>query len=429
MEKEIRIFDEAFYHFVWQHKLYNTHNLQTTSGLPIEVIHSGLHNTDAGPDFFNAKIKIGNVLWAGNVEIHLNSSDWLNHNHQDNKAYDNVILHVVENYNKEIVRTDGSQIPTLILKPLSYVFDNYEELQQDKNTIACHKHVKDLDHLQWINYGDRLISERLENKSKPIIQKLEQSHNDWEEIFFQTLCRSFGFGINADAFERLGQSISIKIISKHKGNLLQLEALLFGQAGLLDNEIYDEYYRKLRAEYKFLKSKYNLNSLEKHNWKFHRLRPGNFPTIRIAQLSFLLNQNDKLLHSILESDVKGFEKLFKSETSEYWTVHYTFGKTSPKRSKQLGKTAAHSILINSIVPFLFCYGKSKGINEFAEKAYNLLELLPPEENHIVKEWKRFGLAPENAYDSQAQIQLYKIYCQHKKCIHCKIGHQLLSLHK
>ena len=429
MGKEKHKYDESFYHFAWQHKLYNTHNLQTTDGLPIEVIHPGLLNNDAGPDFFNAKIKIDNVLWAGNIEIHIDSKDWELHNHKENKAYDNVILHVVTQYTHPAIRSNGSIIPTLIMDVLPSVYEQYEILQKEKNTIACHKYINTIDKIEWINYCDRLIAERLHNKSISINQKLEITNNDWENVFFQILCRSFGFGVNADIFERLGASLSYKIIAKHRNNITQIEALLFGQAGFLDENIDDDYHNKLKAEYKFLKAKYELTSLEKHNWKFMRLRPVNFPTIRLAQLAYLLHNNDDILHYIIEHDTIDFEKIFKTETSEYWLNHYNFGKETTYKSKQIGKTAIQLILINTVAPFLFCYGKNKGLDKYCEKAIELLENIPAEKNHITTKWKNAGLISKNACDSQAQIQLYTTYCLHKKCIHCKIGHRLLSLHQ
>ena len=427
MGKEKHKYDESFYHFAWQHKLYNIQNLQTTDGLPIEVIHSGLLNKDAGPDFFNAKIKIDNVLWAGNIEIHIDSKDWELHHHKENKAYDNVILHVVTQYNSPAIRSNGSIIPTMVMDVLPSVYEQYETLQKEKDAIACHEYINTIDKIEWINYYDRLITERLQNKSISINQKLEQTNNDWENVFFQTLCRNFGFGVNADIFERLSTTISYKIIAKHRNSITQLEALLLGQAGFLDEDIDDDYHKKLKAEYKFLKAKYELTSLEKHNWKFMRLRPVNFPTIRLAQLAYLLHNNDNIAHSIIEMGTDKLEKIFKSETSVYWCNHYNFGKESSYKIKKVGKTAIQLILINTVVPFLFCYGKNKDLDKYYEKAIEILENVPAERNHITTKWEEAGLTSKNACDSQALIQLYTAYCQHKKCIHCKIGYRLLSL--
>ena len=427
MEKDAHIRDEAFYHFVWQHKLYRTDNLKTVDGLPLEVIHPGLLNNDAGPDFFNAKIKIDGILWAGNVEIHSKSSDWNLHRHQYNEAYDNVILHVVAAYSSPIQNTLGNDIPTLALEVDPKVYAQYDTLLQEKKTIACSDILPQIDPLFLVNYRDRLVTERLQRKSAQIDDILEKTNGDWESVFFQTLCRNFGFGLNADAFERLGKSLSYKLIAKHRDNLLQLEALFFGQAGFLEDAIEDTYYLELQKEYQFLKVKYDLHPLDKHLWKFLRLRPSNFPTIRIAEIAHLWHLHDSLLHQIISADNSTIENLFTAGTSQYWDTHYVFGKLSDQRKKTLGKAAIRTLAINTVAPVLFCYGRSKGNAELCDKAISLLEELPPENNHIITEWNTLGLVSKSAYDSQAQLQLYNEYCRHKKCLHCNIGHHFLSL--
>lgn len=419
--------DEAFYHFVWQHKLYRTDSLKTECGLPIEVIHPGLLNRDAGPDFFNVKIKIDGVLWAGNVEIHSKSSDWNLHGHQHNKAYDNVILHVVASYSSPVHNTLGNDIPTLVLDTKPSVFQQYDTLLLEKKTIACSSALSSIDPLFLINYRDRLVTERMQRKSAHIDSILEHNQGDWEVVFFQTLCRNFGFGINADVFERVGKSLSYKLIAKHRDNLVQLEALLFGQAGFLDEEIEDSYHKMLKQEYTFLKAKYGLSPLNKHLWKFLRLRPSNFPTIRIAELAHLLHHNDSLLHRIMNTDNELIKSLFKAQTSAYWKNHYQFGKLSDTKHKTLGLSTIHTIIINTVAPVLFCYGRSKGKEKLCEKAMGILEEIPAEHNHIITKWNTLGIECKNAYDSQALLQLYNEYCIHKKCLHCNIGHHFLSL--
>lgn len=427
MKDKSHIRDEAFYHFVWQHKLHRTDNLKTVSGLPIEVIHPGLLNHDAGPDFFNAKIKIDDVLWAGNVEIHTKSSDWNVHRHQHNKAYNNVILHVVASYSSPIKNTLGNEIPTLVLDISPSVYHQYKTLLIEKRTIACSSILPQIDPLFITNYRDRLVAERLQRKSEQIDTILKHTKGDWESVFFQTLCRNFGFGVNAEAFERLGKSLSYKLIAKHLNNLLHLEALLFGQAGFLEETLKDTYYLTLQREYQFLQAKYQLKPLDKHLWKFLRLRPSNFPTIRLAELAHLLYQHDSLLHQIINTENKLLEKLFSASTSLYWETHYVLGKLSNKRKKTLGKATIRTILINTVAPVLFCYGKSKANSDLCDKAISILEELPAETNHIITKWNALGLKSKSAYDSQAQIQLYNEYCLHKKCLHCNIGHHFLSL--
>ncbi len=427
MGKEKHIREEAFYHFIWQHKLYRKNNLKTVDGLPIEVIHPGLLNHNAGPDFFNAKIKINNVLWAGNVEIHCDSADWNRHQHQHDKNYDNVILHVVGYYSVPVKNSHGNTIPTLVLDIPTTIFERYDSLLQEKQTIACHHILSEIDPLFLINFSDRLVSERLQRKSTLIEQILLQTNGDWETVFFQLLCRNFGFGTNADAFERLGKSLSYKIIAKHRDNILQIEALFFGQAGFLEEEIEDSYYQELQKEYHFLKTKYTLSPLEKHLWKFLRLRPVNFPTIRLAQLAYLLHKNEGLLHKILKLGANSVKELFNIKTSQYWETHYHFGQLSELKKKRLGKTSANTILVNTVAPILFCYGKRKDDIILCEEATTILEMIPAERNHIINKWQEQGFLAENAYDTQAQIQLYNEYCLHKKCLHCDIGKHFLSL--
>lgn len=427
MEKDNPIRDEAFYHFVWQHKLYRTENLKTVCGLPIEVIHPGLLNHDAGPDFFNVKIKIDGILWAGNVEIHSHSIDWNLHHHQHNKAYDNVILHVVAAYSSPVQNTLGHNIPTLVLDIKPSIHQQYDTLFKEKKIIACSPIISQIDPLFIVNYRDRLVTERLQRKSESIDNILTNTKGDWESVFFQTLCRNFGFGVNADAFERLGKSLSYKLIAKHRDSLWQLEALFFGQGGFLEEDIEDAYFSALQKEYRFLQTKYKLKALDKHVWKFLRLRPGNFPTIRIAELCHLLHQHDNLLHQIISTDHKQIEKLFSASTSLYWETHYLFGKLSNERKKTLGKSAIQTLLINTVAPLLFCYGKKRNDEKLCDKAIAILEALPPENNHIISEWNTLRMHSKNAYDSQAQLQLYNEYCLHKKCLHCNIGHHYLSL--
>ncbi len=419
--------DEAFYHFVWQHKLYRAGDLKTVDGLPLELIHPGFLNRNAGPDFFNAKIKIDGILWAGNVEIHCKSSDWQQHKHQEDAAYANVILHVAAHYTTPAFNSKGKEIPTLVLDIQPSVYRRYSELLEAKKDIACHSMLSGMEPIFLLNFRDRLVSERLQRKSRDIDLILQASQNDWEAVFFQTLCRNFGFGVNSDVFGRLGKSLSYRIIARHRDNLLQLEALFFGQAGFLKEEPEDTYQTQLKKEYNFLMTKYDLKPLDRHLWKFLRLRPSNFPTIRIAELAHLLHQNDGLLHRILETDINDMERLLTASTSAYWQTHYRFGKCSGQRRKTLGETAVRAILINTVAPLVFCYGKAKKQERLCEKAITILEQLPPERNHIISRWDHLGIKCRNAYDSQAQIQLYNEYCLTKKCLHCNIGHHFLSL--
>lgn len=420
---------EDFLHYIWQFKLFDLKNLHTSSGEKIEILHCGEHNTDAGPDFFNAKIKINNTLWAGNVEIHLQSSDWKNHSHQTDKSYDNIILHVVYDSDEVVNRTDGEKIPCLELKNRinQNVYENYVQLMQSRSWIPCQNQIQQVDEFVLKNWLDRLLMERMERKTSSIENALKQNHHNWEETFYQSLARNFGLKINADPFEMLAQSLPLKILAKHKNNLMQLESLIFGQAGMLEGKFKDDYPRQIQKEYNFLQKKYSLIPMYGHLWKFLRLMPANFPTIRIAQFARLIFQSSHLFSKILETkNMKDIEKYFEAGTSSYWQSHYRFDRLSARREKHFGKNAIHVLLINTVAPFLFVYGKLKGDEEFKDKAFQLLQKIAPEKNAIISKWQELSVSVASAYDSQALLQLKNEYCSRKKCLHCVIGNQILS---
>ncbi len=420
---------EKFLHYIWQYKLFSTHLLQTEASEKVEIIDIGKPNTDAGPDFFNAKLKIGETLWAGNVEIHLNSSDWNKHGHHKNPAYDSVILHVVHEIDCPVYRTNGETIPQMQLCFPNEIIQRYQNLQGKKSWISCEEQLLNADKFlfaQWIN---RILIERLETKSKAIFTLLEQNKNNWEEAFYITLARNFGFGTNGDTFEQLARALPLSCLGKHKDNLFQIEALLFGQSGLLSlpKENADEYQQSLQKEYDFLRSKFTLTPIDGNIWKLLRLRPSNFPHIRIAQFAGLIHKSSKLFSKIIENHtLENLRKLFVCETSEYWKTHYLFGEKSNSRNKKIGETAINTILINTVVPFLFCYGKNKQNADLQDAALSLLENLPVEQNSITLHFAELGIFAKSAYDSQALIQLKKRYCDDKKCLQCQIGHKIMS---
>lgn len=419
---------EEFLHYVWQHKLFLSKELKTTDGESVEIIDVGRKNTDAGPDFFNAKIKIGDKIWAGDIEIHLQSSDWVQHKHESDNAYQSVILHVVKNVNVEITRKTGEKIPQLELKYPRELADNYADLLNKKENIRCAENISQVPSIFISSWMNTLLSERLLNKTEQIALLLEKNKNNWEEAFYVILARNFGFGINSEPFERLAQSLPLAYLQKHKNNLFQIETLFFGQAGLLaDEKTTDEYTEKLRKEYSFLKNKFGLTALQNSGWKLLRLRPVNFPHVRIAQFSALIHQSSKLFSKIIENpDYKYISSLLSVKTSEYWDTHYTFHQESPKRTKTLGKNAVDILLINTIVPFLFYYGKRNENDQLQENALKLLEQIPVEKNRIIEEWNLLGIKSENAFDSQALIELRKNYCDKKDCLRCRIGHKVLT---
>jgi len=418
---------EDFLHYIWQHKLFINHDLQTTSGELLEVIDVGIKNTDAGPDFFNAKIKIGDKIWAGNVEIHLRSSNWDLHKHAENEEYQSVILHVVQQADADIQRKTGENIPQLELKYPSHLTENYTHLLEKEGTIRCAKHIEDVSYIfisSWIN---TLLSERLLRKTEHIASLLEKNNNNWEEAFYVVLARNFGFGVNGEPFERLAQSIPLIYLQKHKNNLLQIEAMFFGQAGLLPEESADEYVEKLKKEYHFLKNKFNLTPLQQPCWKMMRVRPSNFPHVRVAQFAALINQSSKLFSKVIENpDYQYICSLFAVETSDYWKTHCHFNEESVSSPKKLGKKTIDILLINTIIPFIFYYGKRNNNEFLQEKALKLLEQVPKEENKITAEWESLGIKIKNAFDSQAAIELKNNYCEKKDCLRCRIGHKVLT---
>jgi len=420
---------ETLLHYVWKYKLYNPETLVTLSGNPVLVIDQGVHNTHAGPDFFNAKIRIGNEIWAGNVEIHSYASDWMKHGHHTDKAYNSVILHVVEHSNAEVYAEDGHLISQLILKIPEKIRENYEYLLSRETFVPCLSQIRDVPKLYLTDWMNALLVERLGRKTDDLQKLLKDYKGDWGEVFYITLSRNFGFGINNDAFERLAKNLPLKLILKHKDSALQVEALFFGQAGLLneDSEAKDDYYRFLQKEYDFLRKKYDLKPLEAHIFKNLRMRPNSFPHIKIAQLAALVRTQEALFSKMFElEDTQSLRNLFMSELTEYWNTHYLFGKNSPKRKKLIGLSAQNVILINTVVPVLFAYGRAKKQSYLQEKAIRLLDLIKPESNYIINEFAKVGICPCHAGDSQALIQLQKEYCEKKKCIFCRIGHKLLS---
>lgn len=420
---------EELLHHIWKFRLFDTENLMLESGETLQIINVGSHNTDAGPDFFNARIKIGNTLWAGNIELHINASDWHKHGHQKDKAYDNILLHVVFDADVIVNRNSGEAFPTLVLKNKinPRYLSNYDYLKSAKVEISCEKIFFETDIFVLNNWLDRLMIERLEQKSEMITRYLKLNHNDWEETFYQFLARNFGFKINADAFELLAKSLPNAYLAKHKNNLFQIEALLFGQAGFLEKKFSDDYPQQLQKEYFFLKKKFRLQNLEPHLWKMLRLRPVNFPTVRLAQFAKLISISSHLFSKIMETEtLEEIEKLLTVETSDYWKTHFHFEKKSRKQTKKLGKMAIENIVINTLVPFLFVYGKHKSEEEFVERALTFLQKTNPEKNHITETWKKLGMKMENAFVSQASIQLKNDYCSQKKCLQCAVGNYLLK---
>lgn len=417
---------EQLLHYVWKHKLFPLKPLRTTDGMEVEVIDPGLWNNNAGPDFFNAKIKIDGVLWVGNIEIHIKASDWKLHHHDTNSDYDNVVLHIASDIDYEPCRPNGEKIPQMELHYPTYLVDNYNELIRTSHYPACYKLIPTLSKLLMHSWLNTLQIERFEEKTERIDKLMKKYNNNWEDVFFITLARNFGFGTNSDAFELWAQTIPLRAVDKHRDNLFQIEAIFFGQAGLLD-EAYDEYTDKLLKEYTYLKHKFGFTTSNNCRWKLLRMRPGNFPHVRIAQLAKMYHTSQGLLSRILEAEtIENLRPMFETDTSEYWITHYTFGEVSTPIKKNLSKSSANLLIINTVIPFLYAYGKHRGINRLTARASEMLETLKPENNYITRMWKECGLEAAHAGDSQALIQLKKNYCDPKKCLYCRIGFEYLK---
>ncbi|QQS31238.1 MAG: DUF2851 family protein [Sphingobacteriales bacterium] len=420
---------EAFLSYVWKLRLYNQNGLRTTTGEEVQIVSTGESHTSSGPDFFNAKIKIGDTLWAGNVEIHIKSSDWLKHQHQHDGAYQNIILHVVYEDDIPLINTAGSNIPTLELQKFldPRLYRNYLLLLGNSRWIPCEKFFPQTDNFVLSNWLDRLLVERLEQKTLPIMQVLENNLHNWEETFYQFLARSFGAKANAEPFELLAKSLPSIILAKYKDKLFQLEALLFGMSGLLNQDFKDDYPVALKKEFQFLQQKHQLKSLPGHLWKFGGLRPPNFPTIRLAQFALMFHQSASGLFShILEAETKeAYKNMLSVSISGYWKNHYVFDKESKSSNKTLGNPTIYTIIINTIAPVLFVYGNARDIPELKDKALQLLEQLPAETNHIVDHWKSLGVKTKSAHQTQALLQLFNEYCSRKRCLHCAIGSKLV----
>ncbi|MFW6290218.1 MAG: DUF2851 family protein [Mariniphaga sp.] len=420
---------EEFLHFIWENRLFFPQNLHTIKGEPLEILNTGRRNTNSGPDFFNAKINLGGTIWAGNIEIHKKASDWDKHNHASDKAYSNVILHAVEQADKQIYRDNNTEIATLVLKWPEQFTMNYQKLLEAKTWIGCQEEFHKIDPVVLRLGFNRLMIERLEEKTSEIVHCLEQNQHNWNETFYQMLARMFGFKTNAAPFELLARTVPIQLLAKHKNNLFQLEAMLFGASGLLNEELFgDHYFLQLRKEYGFLAKKYKLGMVESHLWKFMRMRPVNFPTIRISQLARLIYRSHGLFAKVIDcSKLNELKKLFEVKASEYWDSHYRFNRPAPVcHAKELGENSVNTLIINVVIPFLFVYGEKQNQHHLKNRALDFLEDLPPENNAVIRKWEELGVQVRSAFETQALLQLKNRHCDKKKCLSCTIGNKLVK---
>ncbi|WP_289200140.1 DUF2851 family protein [Phocaeicola sartorii] len=418
---------EQLLHYVWKHKIFPLKELKTTTGQQVEVIDTGLANTDAGPDFFNAKLKLDGVLWVGNIEIHEKSSDWFKHGHHTDAGYNSVILHIASDIDTEINGSNGEKIPQMRLDCPESVRANYKELLETDSYPPCYRIIPSLSSFSVHSWMSALQMERFEQKAILLNERLKRCQDNWEDAFFITLARNFGFGLNGDAFEAWARQLPLRAVDKHRDNLFQIEAIFFGQAGILEDPDGDGYYLRLKKEYAYLQHKFELVPMDVSQWRFLRLRPANFPHIRIAQLACLYHRAYGLLSRIMETEtLQGVREVLKGGTSEYWLTHYTFGGSSPSRPKTLSNSSLDLLIINTVVTFLYAYGLHKGNETLCARAGSFLEELKAENNYITRMWEQCGMKASNAADSQALIQLKKEYCDKKKCLYCRIGYAYLK---
>lgn len=428
---------ELLLHYCWKHKMFPLKELVTTDGKVLEVIDPGLHNHNAGPDFFNAKVKIDGTLWVGNVEIHDRSTDWFVHGHDRDAAYNNVVLHVAEVINGDVTTQAGNTIPQMQLSVPQYVREHYEELLREDKYPRCYKIVPQLSRLQIHSWMSALQTERLEQKTQAISKRLEQAEGSWEAAYFTTLARNFGFGVNGDAFETWAKNIPLSQVGHHRDDPFQVEAFFFGQAGLLEPQTIPEHYQgealnegyftRLRNEYLYLAHKFGLQPMDANLWRFLRLRPQNFPHIRLSQLVTLYVEHRTEMSRLLECETtKDLQKMLQTHVTPYWETHYTFGSTSCKTEKMLSTASINLIIINTAIPVLFAYGRHKQKEVYCDRAFDMLEELKAENNHITRMWRECGIEVQNAGDSQALIQLKKEYCDRKECLRCRIGYEYMK---
>lgn len=436
---------EKLLQYCWKHRILPEGELRTADGESIEIVDTGLLNTDAGPDFFNARLRIGGRLWAGNVEIHIRRNDWYAHGHDRDAAYDNVILHVVDAQSNgpadadSAIRTrEGRILPEVKISVPEEIRANYRELLSEDSYPPCYKIIPNVTPLSMHSWMAALQTERLKQKTEAIAERVFMLKGDWEHAYFITLARSYGFGSNSDALEQWARNMPMTSVAHHRDNLFQIESIFFGQAGMLNiaavrerlqlETAADEYFQRLQSEYGYLKHKFQMTDKYAPQWKYMRMRPQNFPTIRIAQLARLYYERRTSLSQLIECDtIDKLRKMFHCGVSDYWQTHYTFGHESQPSAKQLSAASISLLMINCAIPMIFAYGRQTGSEALCNRALDLLESLPPENNTITRMWKQVGLESRSAGDTQALIQLKKQYCDRKDCLQCRIGYEYMKL--
>lgn len=427
---------EQLLHYVWKHKLLPLSELRTTDGQLVEVIDPGLHNRDAGPDFFNAKLRIGGTLWVGNVEIHEHSSEWYQHGHDRDARYNNVVLHITGDADADVLTDDRHYLPQVVLSVPAEVAEHYQELLATDHFPPCYRIIGGLSPLMVHSWMAALQTERLEQKTEAIRERARRANDSWEDAYFQTLARNYGFGINGDAFEQWARQLSLSAAGKHRDDLFQVEALFMGQAGLLnvqsippryrDAALTEGYFTRLQNEYLYLAHKFQLQAMDYASWRFLRLRPQNFPHIRIAQLATLYHERRTSLSALVECEtVEALRALLATHVTPYWETHYLFGSESKRSDKKLSISSVDLLIINTAIPMLFAVGRHRQKDELCDRAFDLLEQMKAEKNHIITMWQQCGLPVKSAGDSQALIQLKREYCDRRDCLRCRFGYEYL----
>jgi hypothetical protein len=420
---------EEFLHYFWMQYAHRIKKFQGTSDEQIEVESPGYYNTDSGPDFFNAKIHIDGILWCGNVEMHLRSSDWKKHKHHTDSAYNNVILHVVFRHDAAAETAHGTEIVTLELQHLisPQHKEKYHQFLWRKQEFPCSDFQKEIPGVFWRQQFDRALAQRLERKVKPFQHDYESTNGDMEEVAYRALARNFGFRVNALPFEWLSRNTPYKMVKKVRGNVLHTEALLFGQSGLLQRRIKDDYVLQLESLYQKVQEEFSLQPFEKLQWKFARMRPLNFPTIRIAQFAMFLHQVEPLsMISDPNLTLKELRQLLRVVASDYWNMHYAFARPSKLQPKSMGEASVDNLIVNTVVPLMFFNGQTRSWEELTERALQLLSELKPERNFVVEKWRRAGFSANGAADSQAFLEQWVAWCSGKKCVNCIVGNQILK---
>lgn len=420
---------EYLFQYIWQHRLWGGPRARLTDGREVKVISPGQLNTDAGPDFFNAKVLIDGTEWAGNVELHLRASDWHRHKHSLSDVYNNCILHVVAISDTEIQRPDGQIIPQLHLPFSKETLANYKILAEGSSPIRCAHYLKHLTGIRRTDWLESLACQRLQQKGRRFTDMADHLRGDWQQVCFAMLARALGFGLNAEPFEQLGRNTPLTVLAHHSDDPMQLQAILFGQAGLLDPAacIFDEYYQQLCREYMFLGRKYSLRPILRSQWKFSRTRPANFPHRRIALLALLAQGGFSILHNVISlyDEPHKIALLFDIPLPDYWATHYSFSTPAPHSNTRLSAASLNLLMINFVAPLLYAYGNYSGNTPVEEAAFDLLDATPPEFNRFIKVWAQAGVEPESALESQALLQLTHSYCEPHECLKCRWGHSLM----